>query len=153
MHYYIQIIILDFSHNTHPDALQYPTTFVQSQLHPQFPLPGGVSLPSLTTPTQSSEEAADEEAATSFLTVVREKPQGTVEMLIQDCPVSLVKGFIRLFPGLESKTLTVITLCEKTKNDMTGWSHDVECERDLLLEHVSVGVSTVHKCRRTSVSL
>lgn len=117
------------------DALHCPTTLVQSQLHPQFPLPGGVSLPTLTTPTPPNDQDSEEEIAASFLAVVREKPQGTVEMLIQECPMSLVKGFVKLFPGVEAKGLTVITLCEKTKNDMTGWSHEVESERDLLLEH------------------
>ncbi|XP_064401745.1 cobalamin trafficking protein CblD-like [Halichondria panicea] len=116
------------------DSLHFPTPLLHFQLHPQYPLPGGASIPSLTTPTiQPTDEATNEEP--TFLTVIREKPQGTVEMLIQECPPSLLKGFMKLFPSLESKGLTVITLCQRTKNDMTSWSAEVESERDSLLEH------------------
>ena len=61
-------------------------------------------------------------------------------MLIQECPPSLLKGFMKLFPSLESKGLTVITLCQRTMNDMTSWSAEVESERDSLLEHVRICV-------------
>ncbi len=128
--------------HTHIDSLHFPTPLLHFQLHPQYPLPGGVSIPSLTTPiTQSTDEATNEE--TTFLTVIREKPQGTVEMLIQECPPSLLKGFMKLFPSLESKGLTVITLCQRTMNDMTSWSAEVESERDSLLEHVRICVTGV----------
>ena len=32
--------------------------------------------------------------------------------------------------------LTVITLCQRTVNDMTAWSADMEEERDELIENV-----------------
>ncbi len=47
---------------------------------------------------------------------------------------------MKLFPGQKSKGLTVLTLCEKTKNSMSYWSAEIEKERDELLEHVSVSV-------------
>jgi hypothetical protein len=36
-------------------------------------------------------------------------------------------------------TLTVITFCQKTKNDMTSWSPSVEEERDALTDKVCNG--------------
>ena len=58
--------------------------------------------------------------------------------MVQECPPFLQSDMMQLFPGVAVKSdqLTVITLSEKTKNDMTGWSSDVEVERELLLEHV-----------------
>ena len=46
---------------------------------------------------------------------------------------------LELFPGakLKSEMLCVITLSEKSENDMTSWSMAVEEEREKLLEQVS----------------
>ena len=46
---------------------------------------------------------------------------------------------MELFPEGEliDDRLTVITLCQKTKNDMSGWSSSVEEERDELTSYVS----------------
>ena len=60
-----------------------------------------------------------------------------VECRIQSCPESLVKEFKGLFaefPPNDSQTdnFTVITLSQKTENDMTSWSDEVEKERDTL---------------------
>lgn len=59
--------------------------------------------------------------------------------MVQECPQFLQKGLMELFPGvkLKSQKLSVITLSEKTVHDMTGWSSNVEEEREQLLEHVS----------------
>lgn len=40
--------------------------------------------------------------------------------------------------------LTVITICQKTRNDMTGWSSDVEGEREKLLEEVGCVCTTTY---------
>ena len=47
--------------------------------------------------------------------------------------------FRDLFPAQNFYTgkMTVITLSQKTKNDMSMWSPDVEDEREALLEQVS----------------
>lgn len=57
-----------------------------------------------------------------------------VELTIQDCPDMILRDFASLFPDLPtSGKLTVVTITQRTKNDMSGWSEDVEVERDQLL--------------------
>lgn len=58
-----------------------------------------------------------------------------VECVIQDCPELLKKRISPLFPmkNISKESLTVITLSQKTDNDMTGWNPDVEEEREALL--------------------
>lgn len=50
---------------------------------------------------------------------------------------SHVLDFESLFPEVNSNRLTVLTVTQKTKNDMTVWSQEVEDEREMLLENVS----------------
>jgi len=99
---------------------------VSVNLHPQLPFPGAIGL-APTTPEQDA----------PAISSIGDKPQGTVECLVQECPQFLQKGLMELFPGvnLKSKKLCVITLSEKTENDMTSWSMAVEEEREKLLDH------------------
>ena len=48
--------------------------------------------------------------------------------------------FQELFPSKDmlSSHLTIITISNKTNNDMTGWSIEVEEEREQLLDAVSI---------------
>ena len=127
----------------HTDALNAPA-LVSAHLHPQFPLPGGVGLaPANSTPPPQEDLATPREDAPLITSSVSDKPQGSVECLVQECPEFLLRGMKELFPGvdLKSKKLSVITLSEKTDNDMTSWSAGVEEEREQLLEHVSACVS------------
>ncbi|XP_054714493.1 cobalamin trafficking protein CblD-like [Uloborus diversus] len=57
-----------------------------------------------------------------------------VECVGFECPQLLKKDFLDLFPhrNLASDNLTVITLCQKTKNDMSAWSEGAELEREKL---------------------
>ena len=59
--------------------------------------------------------------------------------MVQEVPGFLVADFLLLFPGVnvEGRGLNVITLSQRTINNMTGWSPDVEEEREKLLKHVS----------------
>jgi len=52
-----------------------------------------------------------------------------------ECPTLLKRDFNSLFPAMDfsNSNFTVVTLCQKTVNDMTGWSEDVEAEREELL--------------------
>lgn len=53
-----------------------------------------------------------------------------------DCPALIRKDFELLFPlhDVSSGPLTVLTISQHTNNDMSGWSPDVEEERECLLE-------------------
>lgn len=46
--------------------------------------------------------------------------------------------FESLFPEVTVKNVTVLTVTQKTNNDMTAWSQEVEDEREMLLENVSI---------------
>ena len=63
---------------------------------------------------------------------------------MQECPKKLHRSFMDLFVGAEVEPgpLTVVTLSEKTVNDMTGWSVHVQEEREALLEHVCTSLYT-----------
>ena len=63
-----------------------------------------------------------------------------MECRLQECPRVLHAEFMLLFPGInvEIGELRIITLSERTENDMTGWSQSVEEEREELLGHVSI---------------
>ena len=53
--------------------------------------------------------------------------------------IVLLSDFRDLFPRYHLKdddNLTVITLCQKTEHDMSGWSSEVEEERESLLQQV-----------------
>lgn len=43
-----------------------------------------------------------------------------------------------MFPEGTSNNLTVLTVTQKTINDMTAWSEEVENERENLIENVSL---------------
>ncbi|KAJ7386177.1 hypothetical protein OS493_010570 [Desmophyllum pertusum] len=62
-------------------------------------------------------------------------PAGTVECSVQQCPSFLHQGFMELFPdiGIHMGQLTVVSISQHTKNDMSGWSPDVEDERESLM--------------------
>jgi len=55
----------------------------------------------------------------------------TLECIGYDCPKLLRSDFSDLFPGrdMSSENLTVITLCQKTENNMSEWSESAELER------------------------
>nr|XP_006821067.1 PREDICTED: methylmalonic aciduria and homocystinuria type D homolog, mitochondrial-like isoform X2 [Saccoglossus kowalevskii] len=73
------------------------------------------------------------------------KIPNVLECVAQDCPSKLRKGFMELFPegDLIDDNLTVITLCQKTKNDMSGWSPSVEEERDELTSYFITGAQEI----------
>lgn len=64
------------------------------------------------------------------------KAQEMLECTAHSCPELLIKDFQNLFPGVKiGRKLTVVTICQKTTNDMSVWSSDMETERDQLVVH------------------
>jgi len=55
---------------------------------------------------------------------------------LHEAPSLLKREVSSLFPDRDviNKHLSIITLCQKTANDMSGWSNDVEKEREILVE-------------------
>ena len=63
-----------------------------------------------------------------------------MECCVQDCPTFVKRSLTELFSGNGFKrgdSLTVLTVSQKTKNDMAAWSEEVENERESLFEIVS----------------
>jgi hypothetical protein len=58
----------------------------------------------------------------------------SIQCTAEKCPELMRKDFVDLFPHLNFKNLevTVISLTQKSKHDMSVWSPDMEVERDLL---------------------
>ncbi|XP_026232874.1 metabolism of cobalamin associated Db isoform X1 [Anabas testudineus] len=56
-----------------------------------------------------------------------------VECAIQSCPELLQKDFQSMFPEAPSSGMMVLTVTQKTQNDMTSWCADVEHEREQML--------------------
>ncbi|PKU33109.1 methylmalonic aciduria and homocystinuria type d mitochondrial [Limosa lapponica baueri] len=66
-----------------------------------------------------------------------------VECAVQACPELLRKDFESMFPEVNANRLTVLTVTQKTKNDMTVWSQEVEDEREMLLENFINGAKEI----------
>uniref|UniRef100_A0A2K6LPB7 Metabolism of cobalamin associated D n=1 Tax=Rhinopithecus bieti TaxID=61621 RepID=A0A2K6LPB7_RHIBE len=66
-----------------------------------------------------------------------------VECAIQTCPELLRKDFESLFPEVANNKLLILTVTQKTKNDMTVWSEEVETEREVLLEKFINGAKEI----------
>ncbi|XP_039613270.1 metabolism of cobalamin associated Db [Polypterus senegalus] len=67
-----------------------------------------------------------------------------VECAIQTCPELLKKEFTTMFPEAPvSRMMTVVTVTQKTKNDMTIWCEEVDKEREVLLEKFISGAREI----------
>ncbi|XP_027445085.1 cobalamin trafficking protein CblD isoform X1 [Zalophus californianus] len=66
-----------------------------------------------------------------------------VECAIQTCPELLRRDFESLFPEGATNKLMILTITQKTKNDMTLWSEEVENEREMLLEKFINGAKEI----------
>lgn len=69
-----------------------------------------------------------------------------MECSVQQCPAFLHHGFMELFPdiGVQMGQLTVVSISQRTENDMSAWSPDMEEERDDLMASVSPWVKSAH---------
>uniref|UniRef100_A0A3B3UA28 Metabolism of cobalamin associated Db n=1 Tax=Poecilia latipinna TaxID=48699 RepID=A0A3B3UA28_9TELE len=69
--------------------------------------------------------------------VLPSEPPGSdsrVECAILSCPKALRRDFLSMFPEAPESDMTVITVTQKTRSDMTSWSDAVEREREEKLE-------------------
>lgn len=68
-----------------------------------------------------------------------------LECVAYECPQIMRKDFADLFPWMDIMHghFTIVTISQKTHNDMTGWSMDVEAEREKLLASFVQGASDI----------
>ncbi|XP_038607402.1 cobalamin trafficking protein CblD [Tachyglossus aculeatus] len=124
------------AHKTLPDVLAEPSSnerheFVMAQCIIEFQ--------GSETPLQLQEISS---AETYF-------ENAKVECAIQTCPELLRRDFEAMFPEAATNKLMVLTVTQKTKNDMTTWSEEVESEREMLLEKFINGAKEICYALRT----
>uniref|UniRef100_UPI0037E7365A metabolism of cobalamin associated Db isoform X1 n=3 Tax=Semicossyphus pulcher TaxID=241346 RepID=UPI0037E7365A len=82
--------------------------------------------------TQFTSDLCDKDETTSQ--TVRRADQYfdtcSVECVVQTCPELLRKDFLSMFPEAPPSGLMAVTVTQKTKNDMSSWSSEVEEERE-----------------------
>ncbi|XP_056611143.1 metabolism of cobalamin associated Db [Triplophysa dalaica] len=66
-----------------------------------------------------------------------------VECAIQSCPELLKKDFESMFPDVPSTGMMVVTVTQRTQNDMTSWSEQVDQEREDLLAKFIEGAKEI----------
>lgn len=68
-----------------------------------------------------------------------------LECVAHECPQLLKTDFSDLFPKIDlfQDNLTVLTLCQKTENDMSQWNEAVEQEREHLEGHFVVAAQAI----------
>ncbi|XP_073490305.1 cobalamin trafficking protein CblD isoform X2 [Aquarana catesbeiana] len=66
-----------------------------------------------------------------------------VECAMQRCPELLRKDVVSMFPEIPDQNVLVLTVTQKTMNDMTAWSEEVDNEREMLLEKFINGAKEI----------
>ncbi|XP_071768530.1 metabolism of cobalamin associated Db [Centroberyx gerrardi] len=66
-----------------------------------------------------------------------------VECAIQCCPELLKKDFQSMFPEAPSTGMMVVTVTQKTQNDMTSWCDEVDKEREQMLDKFVAGAKEI----------
>lgn len=66
-----------------------------------------------------------------------------VECAMQSCPELLKRDFTSMFPEVPGSNLMVLTVTQRTANDMTMWSEEVENERESMLEKFINGAKEI----------
>ncbi|XP_061782289.1 metabolism of cobalamin associated Db isoform X2 [Nerophis lumbriciformis] len=69
--------------------------------------------------------------------------ESSVECVIQSCPEQFKQDLQYLFPEAPSAHVTVVTVTQKTQNDMTAWSSAVEDEREQMLDKFVDGAKEI----------
>jgi hypothetical protein len=122
----------------------------------RFPLPGNVGLVSSVSLSKYGGHCDINSSVLHSFTEPNSQPAAaagelvavdSLEYVAQELTLSVRKDFQEMFPDrdLEKEELTVITLSQRTQNDMTSWSDAVETEREQLLSNFIAGASDI--CR------
>ncbi|XP_051566350.1 methylmalonic aciduria and homocystinuria type D homolog, mitochondrial-like isoform X2 [Myxocyprinus asiaticus] len=72
-----------------------------------------------------------------------------VECAVQSCPELLKKDFELMFPEAPSTGMMVVTVTQRTQNDMTAWTEKVDQEREQLLAQFIAGAKEICYALRT----
>ncbi|KAM8855264.1 metabolism of cobalamin associated Db [Spinachia spinachia] len=67
----------------------------------------------------------------------------SLECAVQCCPEPLKKDFQSMFPDAPSTGMMVVTVTQKTRNDMTSWCAEVEQEREQMLDKFCDGAQEI----------
>ncbi|NP_991157.2 metabolism of cobalamin associated Db [Danio rerio] len=67
----------------------------------------------------------------------------SVECAIQSCPELLKRDFESMFPEAPSTGMMVVTVTQRTQNDMTAWTEQVDQEREELLAKFIEGAKEI----------
>nr|XP_002121015.1 methylmalonic aciduria and homocystinuria type D homolog, mitochondrial-like [Ciona intestinalis] len=96
---------------------------------------------------ETSEMSTEEENVTD--SIIRRYFDGAhVELALQPCPKVLYKEFQSIFLEMPKQEITVITLTQKSKHEMSMWSVEVEEEREKLLENfITTATEVCHLLR------
>jgi len=101
----------------------------------------------------SSSSMHDDEDPDISDSIIRKYFDGaSVEVKIQDCPKLLYKDFKNIFLEMPARHVSVLTITQKTENAMSGWSSNVEAEREKLLEKfISTATEICHSLRAKNI--
>lgn len=75
-----------------------------------------------------------------------------LECRVQACPKLLQKDMSRLLPSWSSskKPISVITISQRTENDMSGWCAEMEDEREIIMEQfVNTALEVCNKLKES----
>lgn len=75
----------------------------------------------------------------------RSRSDSRVECAVLSCPEALRKDFLSMFPDAPSSELTIITVTQRSRSDMSSWSPAVEQEREAMLDRFVRGAEEI--CR------
>ncbi|KAG7280161.1 hypothetical protein CRUP_037745 [Coryphaenoides rupestris] len=117
-------------HGAVPDVLSAPSnserhTFILAQFVGEFCGNEGATLPQS---VNKAEQYFD---------------NSNVECAIQSCPDLLRNDFQSIFPEAPSTGMMVVTVTQKTLNDMTSWSEQVDEEREQMLDKFIAGAKEI----------
>lgn len=124
------------AHRAVPDLLSAPSSserheFILAQFVGEFQGKESSAVPQL---VNSAEQYFDNSA---------------VECAIQSCPELLRKDFQSMFPEAPLSGMMVVTVTQKTQNDMTSWCEEMDEEREQALNKFIAGAKEICYALRT----